>query len=81
MNIEDKKEDLAELFFECARYERPSYEWKGALDKFVDEILEDQKAKIIKMLEQDLISNPVTNYMVQYNSGVSSLIKRIKEVK
>ncbi len=32
--LEDAKEALAELFFQCARYERPSTDWRAALDEF-----------------------------------------------
>lgn len=32
--LADRKEALAELFFQCARYERPSTDWKAALDEY-----------------------------------------------
>lgn len=32
--IADAKEKLAELFFQCARYERPSMDWFAALDAY-----------------------------------------------
>ncbi len=40
MQLEDAKEDLAKVFFECARYERPSREWIAALDAFTNDVIE-----------------------------------------
>lgn len=40
MDIDDEKENLANLFFQCARYERPSTDWIAALDSYTDEIVE-----------------------------------------
>ncbi len=40
MQFEDEKEALAKIFFECARYERPSTEWIAALESFTNEVIE-----------------------------------------
>lgn len=37
-DIEDAKEELAALFFQCARYERPSTDWRAALDAFCNRL-------------------------------------------
>ena len=36
--IEDAKEELAQLFFQCASYERPSTDWIKALDSFTEQV-------------------------------------------
>lgn len=41
-DIEDAKEELAQLIFQCARYQRPSTDWKAALDKFCETYLAKQ---------------------------------------
>ena len=40
MQLEDEKEALAKIFFECARYERPSTEWIAALESFTNDVAE-----------------------------------------
>lgn len=40
MDIDDEKESLAKIFFQCARYERPSTEWVAALDAYTNDVIE-----------------------------------------
>ena len=44
-DIEDAKEELAGLIFQCARYQRPSTDWKAALDKFCETYLAKKPAE------------------------------------
>jgi len=37
-SLADDKEELAEIFFQCARYERNSTDWIAALDAYTDKV-------------------------------------------
>lgn len=50
LQIEDEKEKLAELFFECARYDRNSTDWIKALDDFVEVVLKEYKEEVAQAL-------------------------------
>ncbi len=45
MTLADEKEALATIFFECARYERPSTEWIAALDLFTEKVAETERKR------------------------------------
>lgn len=48
LTIEDAKEELAKVFFECARYERPSMEWTTVLDMFCNKYcMNDPKGDVV----------------------------------
>lgn len=52
MDIEDAKDNLAKLFFECARYERNSMDWKEALDTFCENLITEEREFAAKYVEQ-----------------------------
>jgi hypothetical protein len=51
MTLADEKEALATIFFECARYERPSTEWIAALDLFATKVAETERETCAKIAE------------------------------
>ena len=52
--IEDAKEEIAELFFQCARYERPSFDWKNALDTFCRCVIAEERESCATMVDHIL---------------------------
>lgn len=42
-DLTDAKHDLVEIFFQSARYERPSMDWKPALDSFTTDVIDKCK--------------------------------------
>jgi hypothetical protein len=40
--VRDQMEEIARVFFECARYERPSTDWRQIFDEFVFSLLSKQ---------------------------------------
>jgi len=51
MTLADEKEALATIFFECARYERPSTEWIAALDLFATKVAETEREACAALAE------------------------------
>lgn len=51
--VEDAKEGLAELFFQCARYERPSTDWKEALEFFCGMLIAKEREACAKACESE----------------------------
>ncbi len=53
-DLADAKEALAQVFFECARYERPSTEWIQALDDFCHSLL--IRSKMVRLSPEEIQS-------------------------
>lgn len=54
----DKKEELADLFFQCARYERKSTDWIEALDVFTSDVLQAGRESMLEELRSGGVELP-----------------------
>jgi len=61
--IEDAKEDLAEIFFQCARYERNSTDWNQALDEFCTRVISAERNANAELCES-LVSKESASWLV-----------------
>jgi len=53
MTLDDEKEALATIFFECARYERPSTEWIAALDLFTAKVTAAERERAGRVCDDE----------------------------